>query len=163
MSSTVAVWDYVLAGDTDRILDLLENLGFELFANELLHEDESGTLQILNGLEEFREHLGGKLTITLLKALGWWFEVNEMNLPLVIESIHELRDRQAGRGNKKSSRHRRKPRSPVNRTAVLNVVGLSRRHIGEHTPAISKFLSLGNVGNNRSRLPGGHAPRNPII
>jgi len=30
----------------------------------------------------------------------------------------------------------------VNRTAVLNVVGLSRRHIGEHTPAISKFLSL---------------------
>jgi len=31
----------------------------------------------------------------------------------------------------------------VNRTAVLNIVGLSRRHIGEHTPAISKFLSLG--------------------
>ena len=91
---------FMSAADTDRILDLLENLGFELFANELLHEDESGTLQILNGLEEFREHLGGKLTITLLKALGQGFEVNEMNLPLVIESIHELRDRQAGRGQK---------------------------------------------------------------
>jgi 3-dehydroquinate synthase len=91
---------FMSAGDTDRILDLLENLGFELFANELLHEDESGTLQILNGLEEFREHLGGKLTITLLKALGQGFEVNEMNLPLVIESIHELRDRQAGREQK---------------------------------------------------------------
>ncbi|MED6326563.1 MAG: 3-dehydroquinate synthase, partial [Verrucomicrobiota bacterium] len=91
---------FMSAGGTDRILDLLENLGFELFANELLHEDESGTLQILNGLEEFREHLGGKLTITLLKALGQGFEVNEMNLPLVIESIHELRDRQAGREQK---------------------------------------------------------------
>ena len=33
----------------------------------------------------------------------------------------------------------------MNRTAVLNVVGLSRRHIGEHTPAISKFLSLGQA------------------
>jgi len=87
-----------LPGETaDRILTLLERLGFELFANELLHEDESGTLQVINGLEEFREHLGGDLTITLLCELGQGFEVHEMNLPLVIESIYELRDRQAGR------------------------------------------------------------------
>ena len=82
---------------TDRILTLLERLGFELFANELLHEDESGTLQVINGLEEFREHLGGDLTITLLCELGQGFEVHEMNLPIVVESIYELRDRQAGR------------------------------------------------------------------
>ena len=82
---------------TDRILTLLERLGFELFANELLHEDESGTLQVINGLEEFREHLGGHLTITLLCELGQGFEVHEMNLPIVVESIYELRDRQAGR------------------------------------------------------------------
>ena len=91
---------YMSAAETDRILNLLEQLGFELFANELLHEDESGTFQIINGLEEFREHLGGELTITLLKALGQGFEVHEMNLPLVIESIHELHDRQACREQK---------------------------------------------------------------
>ena len=91
---------YMSAAETDRILNLLEQLGFELFANELLHEDESGTLQIINGLEEFREHLGGELTITLLKALGQGFEVHEMNLPLIIESIHELHDRQACREQK---------------------------------------------------------------
>ena len=91
---------YMSVAETDRILNLLEQLGFELFANELLHEDESGTLQIINGLEEFREHLGGELTITLLKALGQGFEVHEMNLPLVIESIHELHDRQACREQK---------------------------------------------------------------
>ena len=91
---------YMSAAEMDRILNLLEQLGFELFANELLHEDESGTLQIINGLEEFREHLGGELTITLLKELGQGFEVHEMNLPLVIESIHELHDRQAGREQK---------------------------------------------------------------
>jgi len=81
----------------DRILTLVESLGFELFANELLHESESGTLQVLNGLEEFREHLGGDLTITLPLNLGQGFEVHEMNLPVVVESIYELRDRQAGR------------------------------------------------------------------
>ena len=81
----------------DRILTLVESLGFELFANELLHESESGTLQVLNGLEEFREHLGGDLTITLPLNLGQGFEVHEMNLPIVVESIYELRDRQAGR------------------------------------------------------------------
>ena len=68
-----------------------------MFANELLHESESGTLQVLNGLEEFREHLGGDLTITLPLKLGQGFEVHEMNLPVVVESIYELRDRQAGR------------------------------------------------------------------
>ena len=91
---------YMNEANTDRILNLLEKLGFELFANELLHEDESGKLQIINGLEEFREHLGGKLTITLLNALGQGFEVHEINLPLVIESIYELRDHQTGREQK---------------------------------------------------------------
>ncbi len=33
----------------------------------------------------------------------------------------------------------------MKRTAVLNVVGLSQRHIGEHTPAITKFQSLGQT------------------
>tara|TARA_Y100000815_G_scaffold112560_1_gene101359 strand:+ start:228 stop:1484 length:1257 start_codon:yes stop_codon:yes gene_type:complete len=88
---------HLTAETANRILTLLERLGFELFANELLHDDESGTLQVINGLEEFREHLGGDLTITLLRELGQGFEVHEMNLPLVIESIYELRDRQAGR------------------------------------------------------------------
>ena len=86
---------FMSAADTDRILNLLENLGFELFANEHF-EDESGTLQILTDWRNSRA-LGRKLTITLLaKALGQGSEVNEMNLPLVIESINELRDRQAG-------------------------------------------------------------------
>ncbi|HJN88826.1 MAG TPA: alkaline phosphatase family protein [Verrucomicrobiota bacterium] len=33
----------------------------------------------------------------------------------------------------------------MKRTAVLNVVGLSQRHIGKHTPAIAKFQSLGQT------------------
>src|SRR5438876_849208 len=81
------------AASAERVLHLLEKLGFELFANELLHVDSENNLMVLKGLEEFREHLGGQLTLTLLKAIGQGFEVHTMNLPRVIESIYELQGR----------------------------------------------------------------------
>ncbi|MEI9865118.1 MAG: hypothetical protein WDN00_11325 [Limisphaerales bacterium] len=52
------------------------------------------------GLDEFREHLGGELTITLLKQIGHGVEVHEMNLPKVIEAIHELQERHVTRSQK---------------------------------------------------------------
>ncbi len=83
----------------ERALNLLEALGFDLWANELLHADEAERLLVLNGLEEFREHLGGKLAITLVTAIGRSVEVNEMNLAKVASAIYELRDRHAKRTN----------------------------------------------------------------
>lgn len=82
----------------NRILTLLERLGFDLFANELLYEDENGQLLVISGLEEFREHLGGNLTITLLQDIGRGFEVHDMNVPLVQKAVRELRDRHVRRG-----------------------------------------------------------------
>jgi len=93
-SRNIGLLDAISAG---RILKLLERLGFRLFADELLNADAGDHLQTLNGLEEFREHLGGELTITLLKEIGCGVEVHEMNLPKVVEAIHELRERCAGR------------------------------------------------------------------
>lgn len=85
-------------GETvERILTLLEKLGFELFANELLHVDSAGALLVLKGLEEFREHLGGELTITLLKEIGQGVEVHEMKTPQVLDAIQELHQRSSGR------------------------------------------------------------------
>ena len=77
----------------ERILDLLERLGFKLFAHELLNDDVKGNLLILNGLEEFREHLGGRLTVTLLEAIGCGVEVHEMDLKKVVGAIRELQSR----------------------------------------------------------------------
>ncbi|MCW5559333.1 MAG: 3-dehydroquinate synthase, partial [Verrucomicrobiae bacterium] len=74
-----------------------ERLGFELFAGELLHEDDRGQLLVVNGLEEFREHLGGELTVTLPRELGRGEEVHEMDLPLVVRAIDELRRRHSVR------------------------------------------------------------------
>lgn len=88
------------AVSAERVLVLLETLGFELFANELLYADSNGHLMLLEGLEEFREHLGGQLTITLLQGVGRGFEAHEMNLPKVIAAIHELAERHQQRAKK---------------------------------------------------------------
>jgi 3-dehydroquinate synthase len=77
----------------ERILKLLEQLGFNFFADELLKKNSTGKFQILKGLEEFREHLGGELTITLLKEIGCGVEVHEMDQQKTIKAIHELRAR----------------------------------------------------------------------
>jgi 3-dehydroquinate synthase len=85
------------AASAERVLRLLEKLGFELFAPELRNTDSSQSLLVLNGLEEFREHLGGQLAITLLSAIGKGIEVNEMNLPKVVRIIDELEQRHTQR------------------------------------------------------------------
>jgi len=78
----------------DRILDLLEWLGFKLYTDELLDKDRDGDLRILDGLEEFREHLGGRLTITLLKEIGQGVEVHKMDSKKIVTAIQKLRQRQ---------------------------------------------------------------------
>jgi 3-dehydroquinate synthase len=77
----------------ERVLRLIEDLGFDLFANELFHVDSEGCLILLRGLEEFREHLGGQLTVTLLKAIGHGVEVHEMDDAVIVESVQELHTR----------------------------------------------------------------------
>ena len=50
---------------------------------------------ILKGLEDFREHLGGQLTLTLLKGIGQGVEVHEIVLPRMLDAIHELQQQEA--------------------------------------------------------------------
>jgi 3-dehydroquinate synthase len=88
---------YLDNASAERILRLLEELGFVLFAPELLLNGPSHQLSVLAGLEEFREHLGGELTLTLLRGIGEGFEVHDVNARVVVESIHELQTRRAAR------------------------------------------------------------------
>lgn len=76
----------------NRILTLLSRLNFEIFSDLLQTKNGSRFPYVLEGLEEFREHLGGTLTVTLLKKIGRRFEVHEMNTEVVINSIHRLKE-----------------------------------------------------------------------
>lgn len=51
-------------------------------------------MAVLKGLLEFQEHLGGELTITLLKELGVGHEVHEMDPNLVRQSLDWLKVRE---------------------------------------------------------------------
>jgi 3-dehydroquinate synthase len=79
----------------DRVLALLYRLGFALWDDVLLECDAHGRLTVLGGLQEFREHLGGSLHVTLISDIGCGFEVTEMDDQLVVDAIHTLERREA--------------------------------------------------------------------
>ena len=81
----------------ERILSLLERLGFTLFDPELESVSASGELGVLEGLEEFREHLGGELTITLLSDIGCGLEVHSMDIRHVRQALQDLEARHRAR------------------------------------------------------------------
>jgi 3-dehydroquinate synthase len=85
--------DLLPSGDEQRVIDLLERLGFTLWHDMLAARDTHGKSVVLAGLEEFREHLGGELTITLLSALGVGIEVHEIDARRVEQAIGWLRER----------------------------------------------------------------------
>ena len=80
-----------LLGDLDlhRIFTLLDDLGFCLFHPALSWLDAE------RALADFREHLGGELSITLLSGIGVKKEVNEIDIPLMKRCIAILTDRAA--------------------------------------------------------------------
>ena len=84
---------FLREGEDERICALLEHIGFRLWHAGLRATAADGRLQIIQGLREFREHLGGELTITLLKDVGRGFEVNEMDENVVCQSMDWLEAR----------------------------------------------------------------------
>lgn len=65
--------------DALTVVRLLKTLGFSVTHPLMDIKDEHSI--VLKGLNEFREHLGGKLTIMLLEKLGSGVEVNHLETP----------------------------------------------------------------------------------
>jgi 3-dehydroquinate synthase len=84
----------ITKGEWQRILSLFRALGFSLYAPELssdLNEPEH-LRSLFRGLNEFQEHLGGKLTLMLLTAIGRGLEVHEVNLDKYRLAIRMLKE-----------------------------------------------------------------------
>lgn len=69
------------SADADRVLTCLDELGL-LLDHSCLHQTEV----LFQGLEEFRQHLGGRLTVTMLEGIG---------RPVDVHSVDHARMRQA--------------------------------------------------------------------
>ncbi len=72
-----------------QILNTLTALGFNLYVPELSAKMDQleDPHCLFRGLTEFREHLGGELTITLLQRIGKGIEVHEVDLSLYRQAI----------------------------------------------------------------------------
>lgn len=81
---------WILPEECDRLIQSLLACGFTLNPPELTQRLGDGTLQILQGLAEFQEHLGGKLTISCPSPIGTIREVHEMNTNWVEEDVLHL-------------------------------------------------------------------------
>ena len=76
--------------NVNSIITLMKSLSFSLWHPALSAESSQGENLLLNGLEEFRQHLGGKLCITLLTGLGTAVEVDEIKTSLMMRAVQKL-------------------------------------------------------------------------
>jgi 3-dehydroquinate synthase len=79
--------------DWRRIINLLLALRLRVYVPELSNglDDPNHPGSLLRGLEEFREHLGGRLTVILLDAIGRGIDVHDIHLDVMTRSIELLR------------------------------------------------------------------------
>jgi 3-dehydroquinate synthase len=94
LDSTYACLSGFLAEhDWRRVLDTLTGVGLPIYTSELSQhlDQEADPRNVLRGLVEFQEHLGGVLTIMLLSSIGRAFDVHEIRRDVMIESIETLR------------------------------------------------------------------------
>jgi 3-dehydroquinate synthase len=80
-------------GTAQRVVELIERLGFATYSDMLLAHSSGSEPVILEGLEEFREHLGGQLTVTLVPQIGSKIEVHEMDHAHIMAALELLRER----------------------------------------------------------------------
>ncbi|MFW6157428.1 MAG: 3-dehydroquinate synthase [Balneolaceae bacterium] len=88
----------MIEGDEwERILQTFRACNLPLFVPELKHQldDPANEDSIFHGLEEFREHLGGELTIMLLQGIGEGKEVHTVDYGLYRDAIEELESYQS--------------------------------------------------------------------
>lgn len=86
------VYSYLLGNLTEEealsVVDLLLRLGLPIY-HEILTTPE-GKANLTKGLLEFQEHLGGRLTIVLLEAMGKGKDYHQIDMELVGHAIDFL-------------------------------------------------------------------------
>jgi len=82
--------------DWRRIIELFETVELPIWHPAMATPGSGGRPAVLAGLEEFREHLGGRLTVMLLERIGSGFEVHELDETVLMEASDLLRRRVEG-------------------------------------------------------------------
>jgi 3-dehydroquinate synthase len=84
------------AGSEERVYRLFKRLGFHLWHPAMDARGERGRRLILDGIEEFREHLGGNLSVTMLRGIGRGEEVCSLDRDQIVRAMAWLRRKETG-------------------------------------------------------------------
>jgi 3-dehydroquinate synthase len=82
-----------------RIVHTIEDIGFDVYHPAMAR------LDVGEALEQFREHLGGELCITLPDGIGRKVELHEIDIPLMRRCVLQLAERQRRNEERKGQRH----------------------------------------------------------
>lgn len=74
-----------------RVVTLLHALELSTYHPLLEASSSSGELEILQGLDEFREHLGGQLTLLMPQSIAQCTEIHAIQPALLREAVNQLR------------------------------------------------------------------------
>jgi 3-dehydroquinate synthase len=77
-------------GEDERIRRVLSALGFDLWHDALRERGPTGPLAVADGLRDFQEHLGGELTVTLLREIGEGIDVHALDYALIERAVDWL-------------------------------------------------------------------------
>jgi len=78
------------SGELQCVVGTLEALGLRLWDDALEQRGPAGRRRVLDGLADFREHLGGELTVTLLERIGRGVEVHRIDEEVAGRAIEWL-------------------------------------------------------------------------
>jgi 3-dehydroquinate synthase len=81
----------VSSSECHRVIDCLKACGLRVWDKLLEAAGAAGELSCLGGLEQFREHLGGQLTITLPNPLGDRIEIHSMDKDVIGQCVRRLK------------------------------------------------------------------------
>jgi 3-dehydroquinate synthase len=81
----------ITAADADLILGVLTTVGFRLWDEVLDLRDAGGKRAVLAGLAQFREHLGGELTLAMPEGIGRRSDVHTFDEAIFEQALARLR------------------------------------------------------------------------
>jgi len=83
---------FITEAERNKVCATMRRCGMKLWHPALARQSSAtGTLAVVAGLEEFRQHLGGRLTLTMPDGLGKKREIHELAPSLVEEAIAWLK------------------------------------------------------------------------
>jgi len=82
--------------ERDYVISAIRAMGLPLWHEAMLRRDGGGELELMAGLAQFREHLGGELTLAMPDGLGQQVDISDLPRASIEKALETLRADAAG-------------------------------------------------------------------